>query len=362
MENGVWAVIGGGNGGQALAGHLGILGQRVRLYDVAQSTVDALNARGEITLSHAVSGSGRIEFATTDMEKAMHGADTLIVVLPSLYHESVAKAMAAHLRDGQVILLHPEASCGAMAFRRYMAEMGCGARVVVGAANTLLYSTRINQNGDVFVYGLKNEVFMAALPAGDNERLSMAICGVLPWFRVVPSVLHTSIGNINALMHPAPMLLNTSRIEAEPPQDFLYYLEGITPAIGRFIEAMDRERIALAKAFGFNQRSICEDYTSMYACGEAGTPLYRLCRANKGYNGIMCPKTLKTRYLLEDIPYSLVPLQALAKIAGVQTPCMDAVVTMGCAILGGEMDTGRTAAALGIEGMSKADLLKWVLG
>ena len=39
----VWAIIGGGNGGQSMAGHLALLGQKVRLYDVMQKTVDELN-------------------------------------------------------------------------------------------------------------------------------------------------------------------------------------------------------------------------------------------------------------------------------------------------------------------------------
>ena len=43
-----WAIIGGGNGGQAIAGHLSILGERVRLFDVVQATVDAINEKGGI--------------------------------------------------------------------------------------------------------------------------------------------------------------------------------------------------------------------------------------------------------------------------------------------------------------------------
>ena len=41
----VWAIIGGGNGGQAMAGHLASMGEKVSLYDVVPATVDALNAK-----------------------------------------------------------------------------------------------------------------------------------------------------------------------------------------------------------------------------------------------------------------------------------------------------------------------------
>lgn len=33
-----WLVIGGGNGGQATAGHLSLMGKKVRLYDIFENT------------------------------------------------------------------------------------------------------------------------------------------------------------------------------------------------------------------------------------------------------------------------------------------------------------------------------------
>ena len=211
-----WAIIGGGNGGQSIAGHLSILGEKVRLFDVVPATIDALNKKGGIRLHHGVEGFGALEFATTSMEKALDGADIVMMVLPSLYHESMARQMIPFLRDGMVVFLHPESSCGALAFRRVMEEMGCKADIILGAAGTLLYSTRIQENGEVYIFGVKEEVPMAALPASDNDRLAAAIRPALPWFVLVDNTLKTSLGNINAMMHPAPMLLNTSRIEADP--------------------------------------------------------------------------------------------------------------------------------------------------
>ena len=357
-----WAIIGGGNGGQAIAGHLGSMGERVRLFDVVQATVDALNEKGGIRLHHAVEGYGPLEFATTDMGKAMEGADVLMVVLPAIYHKSIAQKMIPHLKDGQVVLLHPEASCGALEFRKQMQDMGCRADVVVGAACTLLYSTRIQSHGDVYVFGLKSEVPMAALPATDNAKLEAAIHPQLPWFKLVSNVVEVSLDNLNAMMHPAPMLLNTSRIEADPFIPFQYYHEGITPSVGKYICAMDAERIAIAAAMGYTQRNICDEYIAMYRCAEPGTPLYQICKNNPGYEGIMTSNTLATRYLLEDIPYSLEPIRALARIVGVETPCIDAIITLGRTILDDKMDEGRTAQALGIAGMTKEQLLHYING
>lgn len=357
-----WAVIGGGNGGQTIAAHLGILGQKVRLYDVVQATVDALNEKGGIQAHHAVEGFGKLEFATTDMGKAVEGADIIMVVLPSIYHKSITEKMVPYLKNGMVVLLHPESSAGAIAFRKVMQDMNCTADVVVGAASTLLYSTRINTHGDVYVFGLKSDVPMAALPARDNDRLEAAICPVLPAFRIVKNTLYTSLGNLNAMMHPAPMLLNTSRIEADPFVPFAYYHEGVTPSIGKYVEAMDAERIAVAKELGFTLRNVRADYVAMYECGTEDMTLSQLVKNNKSYDGIMCANTLATRYVLEDIPYSLEPIRAIARCAGIPTPCIDAIITLARTILGDKMDEGRTAEALGISHMDKEALLAFIDG
>ena len=358
----VWAIIGGGNGGQAMAGHLASMGEEVRLYDVVPATVDALNAKGGVQLKHAVEAFGKLQFATTDMAEAMEGANNIIVVLPSLYHESIAEKMIPNLKDGMVVFFHPEASCGALAFRKKMKDMGCKADVVVGAACTLLYSARITEPGVVYIFGVKEEVSAAALPASDNEKLQNALHPQMHWFKMIQNVLATSLDNINAMLHPAPMLLNTSRIEADPFVPFQYYHEGFTPSIGKFVETMDLERIAIAKAYGIEQRTIAHEFNDMYPYTEPDTPLYRQCNLNPGYEGIMCGNTLRTRYVLEDIPYSLVALRALAQVAGVETPCMDAIITLGNVILSDVMEEGRTKEALGIDSMTKEELIKYVNG
>lgn len=357
-----WAIIGGGNGGQAIAGHLSIRGEKVRLFDVVPETVEEINKKGGIRLYHAVEGFGELEFATTSMEKAIDGAENIMIVLPSLYHEDIAKKMIPYLKDGMTVFLHPESSCGAISFRKVMDDLGCSAKIVLGAAGTLLYSVRIQTPGDVYVYGIKSEVPMAALPASDNDKLAEAIRPALPWFVLVKNTLMTSLGNINAMMHPAPMLLNTSRIEADPFVPFQYYWEGMTPSIGKYVEAMDKERIAVAKELEIELRSIREDYVAMYECGDKNTPLYQLCKNNPGYEGIMTSNTLATRYVLEDIPFSLEPIQALAKVAGVPTPKIDAIVTLARTILGDKMQVGRNAQTMGIENLTKEQLLCYITG
>lgn len=357
-----WAIIGGGNGGQTFAAHLAIQGERVRLFSKSKEKVDIISKTNTITLHHGIEGSGRIEFATDDIRRAICGADNIVIVLPSTWHEMTARMIIPHLVDGQTVLLLPEASCGAIAFRHYLKEMNCKASITVGAGATLPYATRIISDGDVYVFQMKNEVEIAALPASDNDKLKKALCLEEPFFKVVSSTLKTSIDNINAMMHGAPSLLNVARIEAKPHQDYQYYKEGLTPTICDVLEQMDQERIAIAKAFGFQQRTLRQEYIDMYSCGEPSNTLYELLQKCNAYDGLMAQKTLRNRYIMEDIPFSLVPISALGQIAGVATPTIDTIIKLGRIMIGPDLEEGRTAKNLGIEKMTVEELKGYILG
>ena len=357
-----WAIIGGGNGGQTFAAHLAVQGERVRLFSKSQEKIDIISKTNTITLRHGLAGEGRIEFATTDIKRVLDGADNIVVILPSTWHEMTARMMIPHLVDGQNILLLPEASCGALAFRNYMREMKCTANVVVGAGATLPYATRLIKDGEVNVFQMKNEVEIAAIPATDNDRLMKAFSISEPVFVPVHSTLKTSIDNINALMHGAPSLLNVARIEADPHQDYQYYKEGVTPTICYVLEQMDQERIAIAHAMGFEQRTLRQEYIDMYSCGGPEDSLYELLRNCDAYDGLMAQRTLKTRYIMEDIPFSLVPISALGRVVGIPTPVIDTIIQLGKIMIGPELSEGRTASHLGIDGMTLDELKKIIFG
>ena len=80
-------IIGAGNGGQAFAAYLSLKGHTVKIYDVAEDTVNKLNYLGGIILEgHSdVTGFGKIELASTDIGKVMEGCEIILVVLPSIY-------------------------------------------------------------------------------------------------------------------------------------------------------------------------------------------------------------------------------------------------------------------------------------
>jgi len=169
--------------------------------------------------------------------------------------------------------------------------------------------------------------------------------------------LSVNVRIINAMMHPAPTLLNTSMIESE--RDWLYYYDGITPSIGAYVEAMDLERVAIGKALGLDLKSLLEWYAVMYDA--KGETLSEAVKKNRAYAGVKGQKQLKTRYVLEDIPMGLVPEISLGKLLGIPTPRMETVVQLGQLLLNEDFTaTGRTLDKLSLAGMSAARIVQFV--
>jgi opine dehydrogenase len=353
MKSPRFAIIGAGNGGQSFAGHLGLMGFSVSLWDVEREKVEALQRAGRINLSGAVQGRAQIDRITGDICEAVRGADIIMVVIPTVYQRSTAAAMAPALTDGQVIVLNPGATGGALEVRNTLREAGGKASVVVAETDTLLYACRSPRAGEAIIYGVKEHLDVAALPAAESSRVAALLNTAFPQFKAVSSILFTSLNNANAMMHPAPTLLNAGRIECKA--SFEYYSEGVTPAISRVVEKMDGERLAIGRALGVEVPSIHEFYRLCY--GADGANLHAQIQKVRAYDGIKGSTTLNTRYLFEDIPTGLVPLSCLGDALAVPTPTMDAVVELGSSLLGRDFRAeGRTLERLGLAGMTAQEI------
>jgi opine dehydrogenase len=344
-----FAIIGAGNGGQCFAGHLGILGFHVSLWDVEKQKVDDLRKTGRMKVTGAITGDVAIPLITGNLAEAMEGADIIMVVIPTIYQSSTAKAMAPYLKDGQVIVLNPGATGGALDVRNTLQREGCKADVIIAETDTLLYACRSPKAGEVIMYGIKDALSISSLPAKEAPRVAGLLNNAFPQFKPVSSVLITSLNNANAMMHPAPTVLNAGRIECKT--DFEYYSEGITPSLAHVIEKMDAERLAIAKAMDVKVPSIQDFYRTSYNAN--GKDLYEQVQNVRAYDGIKGPTSLNTRYIFEDIPTGLVPLSALGQAMGVATPAMSAVVELGNIVLGRNFwAEGRSLERLGLAGLT----------
>ncbi len=340
-----FAVLGAGCGGTAMAGHLALVGYDVALYNRSRARITSFQGRGRIELRGKIEGIGKLSYIGSDLGRAMVGRSAIMIVTTATGHRPLAQKMAPHLRDGQVVLLNPGRTFGALEFQHVIRTGGCTADVIVAEANTLIYVSRVLVPGTAIIKAVKKQVSVSALCADDTSRLLDRLGEAFPQFAPAGSFLETSLGNIGAMFHPTIALLNKDRILQK--QSFDFYTEGVTRETARYLEQVDSERGAVAAALGAHPLSVTEWLSSRYDLELAD--IYTMLRSNPNYRSIKAPTMLDHRYLWEDIPMGLVPISDVAGAVGVETPAIDRLIDEASGILGRDFrKAGRTLDKLGL--------------
>lgn len=358
-----FAVLGAGNGGLAMAGHLSLLGYGVRLWNRSNNRIAQLRRSRKIELiserEDLPHGTTRLEVVTDDPGQCVEDTDIIMVVVPATGHREVAETFAPFLRDGHIVVLHPGRTGGALEFLHTIRDAGCTAKVTVAEAQTLIYACRVTNPGQVRIFGLKRSVPVAALPAHLTPWVVGVLSSAIDSFVPGDNVMKTSLDNIGAVFHPAVMVLNASRIESTRG-DFEFYVDGISRSCSKVLERIDSERVQVGAALGFNCMSAREWLYVAY--GAAGDTLFDAIRANEGYYGIKAPHLLDVRYLTEDVPASLVPIASIGQQMGIECPTIRSIIHLAEILLGRDFwHKGRTVETMGLIGLSLRNIRQLVL-
>ena len=345
------AVLGAGNGGQALAGHLAMRGHDVSLYDIDREKIRALQSRGQITILGKLEGTVTVKLITASLDEAIADREILFVTTTTDQHISLARQLAPLLTEQQTLILCPGQTGGSIVVRN--ALLAAGKNNPVAETQDLIYACRAPKPGEVTVSALKLKMAVAVLPDEAGDRVMALLHQILPDLYRVRGPLHIGFNNTGAMLHPTPVVLNAGRIEAG--ESFLYYRTGITPAVAAAVEAVDRERVAVAAAYGIQAVNLCQWLSDTY--GVKGDNLYEMLQNNAAYANIKSVPSLQNRFLTEDTPSGLVPLEAFGQLAGVVTPVMTSVINLANELLGQDFRAvGRNLKCLGLEGLSVSEI------
>ena len=353
-------VIGAGHGGKAMSAHLALMKARVTLFNRTWKNVEALAARGGVFLksNENVHGFGEMAQVTSDIEVAVKNSQLLMLVVPAFAHAELARKMAPFLEDGQIIVLNPGRTFGALEFRKVLIESDCVANVMVAEAQTFLYASRSDGPAQAFIHRIKDAVPLAALPASDTQQVLDVLKPYFPQFIDGKTVLHTGLNNIGAVFHPAIALHNLGWIEATGG-NFQFYIDGVTPSIAKLMEAIDRERVSIGRMLGIGVITAREWLKLAY--DSKGENLYEAIQNQEGYRGIKAPSTINHRYLNEDVPMSLVPMASLGNALGIRVRGMTSIIRQACIIRNQDYwALGRTIERLGISNVKSEKLLSIV--
>lgn len=356
-----FTVIGAGHGGKAMAAHLALMGFPTTLYNRTPDHIAAIKELGGIDLESGEGGPrgfGKLECVTSNFAEAFEFAEMIHVVVPSSAHAEVARGCAPYLKDGQIILLHPGRTCGALEFAKVLRDQNCTADVTIAEAETFIYASRSDGPAQARIFRIKEAVPLAALPATRTRAVLDMVRDAYPQYIDGGNVLQTGLNNMGAIFHPALTLLNAGWIETTHG-DFQFYIDGVSPSVARVLEVLDRERVTVAASLGIRGRTAMEWLKMAY--NTTGEDLHVAIHNQPGYYGIKAPMTLYHRYIFEDVPMSLVPIASFGQAYGVSVRGIDSIIRLACIIHRTDYwRRGRTLDKLGIDRLSVGELTNYV--
>jgi opine dehydrogenase len=373
MEKNLIAVLGGGNGGHAVAANLSLSGFKVNFFELPQFTgpFEKVLRTREIRIEGvSIDGVAKLNLATIDIQQAIKDAEVIFVVTPAFGHKAMAEVSAPFVQDGQIIVLMP-GSGGSLEFAKIFREKKVKGEIAFAESCTLPYGTRLKGSGHVSV--LINAII---LPTGvfPSKRTSDVIPKLRQFYPIImptKDVLEAAINNPNPIVHPAATLLSATKIE-HSRGEFYLYAEGMTPAVARTFESLNEERLSICKALGYKLYHWDNLEFKNYNLGETEDECrYRILNTSMDaafgkdaiYAGIKMkgPEYLKDRFITEDVPYGMVLISTLGDLIGVATPTHDAVIQLASVInRSNYWKFGRGVRELGVSRLDKKSLKKFL--
>lgn len=356
------AVLGGGNGGHMMAVDLTDRGYPVHFYEHPsfEETFRATLAEGAVEAGGiGPSGSFPIHRVTMDIVQALQDVQWIHVVIPATGHELFFSEMIPHLREGQTVVVWA-GDFGSLRLKTLLDEAGKGGGITIIETSTLPYGTRLDGSGKVNLLLVAPRVLAGALPASALAGVMDEFRGMFPCIVEATHVLAAAFNNPNPMVHPPGSLLNTGRIEYSKG-DFYMYREGITEAVARVIREIYEESRRVARAFDFEMTQY-RDADFRTTASIMGVEFEAPVDTLGVVASIIGPTSLGSRYITEDLPYGLVPRSELGRLAGVPTPVIDGIVSIGSIVCREDYwASGRTLERLGLEGLGREEIISMLM-
>ena len=342
------AVLGGGNGSFAAAGDFALQGHDVRLWRRDAELVAAHCAAGSCVIVKDINGRHDVPLAvvTTDMAIAVAGAELILCPAPAFAQADIARQLAPHLRDGQVVFL-PPATFGTMIFASAMRDAGNRAKAAFAETGTLPWLARKHGPFEVAITIRAKRLPVGVFPLDLADQALEVITKAFPGV-VEPcgDALSGALMNAGPIIHPPLIVMNAGPIEHFERWDI--HKEGTQASIRRVTDALDAERIAVREALGYGgpHFPLAHHYARegeiwMYGRGSHD----RLTDSGDWREQLVLTEH---RYMREDLRLGLSFLVSVADLAGVATPLARSFLAIGGAICGEDfLAAGRTLSSLG---------------
>ena len=345
------AILGAGSIALANAALLADAGHRVTLWSPSGNSTASLGQKFTLAFSGAATGHA-IVHAAAEIAIAVADAEVVIISVPAYGHVAVMDACAPYLTAGQVVLVMPMLSLTSLYLSRLLQARSVAVPIV--SFGTTVMTARRKRPAEVELLSIRGKLDLAALPVRYTDeamRIATALYGER--FSAQSDTLAVAMVNVNPISHVPLALANLTRIEKGEVWTQYDNMDG---AVAKMIVAVDRERLAVAAAFGLAVRSIEEHFH--YSFGVPMADLGTQSRAVHTRIGSPTgPVSLDSRYFTEDVPYGLAFYAAMGRVVRVPTPCIDACIALASAACGRDFASENAMiGTLGLDRVSATEL------
>ncbi|MEM1160239.1 MAG: hypothetical protein AAGJ28_04850 [Pseudomonadota bacterium] len=349
---GRYAVLGGGADARLLAATALSEGAEVTLFSAygaelsAMASGIALRGAGPLGSYQVNADAAPSVRATAELDAAVQGAEVIFLTGPVHKQRTYAMVLADHLTDGQVLVLAPGRTFGALETRYLLSIGGCAADVTIAEAGTLPFwyapeGATLNLSAAVGAPG-------GVLP-GNRRDVCAGLNQVLPNAEFATSTLASSFADGSGLAEVPALLLGGPAMPdggpaipmgGTPLPENQTFRNLIGSGHMTVIEDLAGERRETARRFGIRDLPDTGAWLDMFAgtaAGDGSRPL---------------PDATAVHGVVRDaVIGSLAPLASAARIAGVATPATDAMTALASSVLKADLSTaGRKLTAMGISG------------
>ena len=320
----------------------------------------------KIQSSGAISQEFDVRIARSTRELVRSNDNILVVALPVNCHKNVMDEFVPDIiewikerKQLMRIIISSHASLGAVYLMQLLrsewlsrssptslSEFDDNIRITCWG--TTCITARKTSGTSVNVLTLRKAVDYCTVPIESEEDTSDVLQTLFgPRFKYRDGgLLAISLSNLNPQNHLGIVLGNMSRMDPPPPPPPLndmsavdasveepwYQGKCITPKVGRLMEALDLERINIAKELNIDVRTIYEHFSWSFHVpleipletdedGQGGETMRPLTVSEMNQqmhyykkNDVLGPTDPESRYVIEDVPYGLVLTVILGRL------------------------------------------------
>lgn len=355
MRTEMIGILGSGNSARALAAYLSSQGHSVGICTRDPDKIDTIRSSKSIHATGILEGVFSVAEVTNDPARLADRCSTIFIASVTTAYREIAARLAPFLNRRHFLVLFSGKLCGSLEVAQILRTRGAGEATVIETDS--LFDCRACEDSGVWIRGLKKWTFLSCPQRSHTKRHAARLQAFFPGLEEASNVIQRGLTDFGALAHAVISIVNLNKIDRK--ESILFYYEGLSGRTIVLLEQVEREFRAVAEAYDARLIPMKELLNRYYGCNTES--LLAAMTSVPNYRYSYAPTVLDHRFLKEDVASSLVPLQGLARKAGIDTPMIDAIINI-TSVLGGDnmVSTGRTLERLGLEHMTRREIVDWM--